>query len=54
MEELLRYANEVIKNNPHLSDQIMELVQLCADEIEQGGSTTHEIDLCKGSIEELI
>lgn len=54
MEDLIKYAQTVINKHPQLKEEIEELVQLCKDEIEEGGSPDHEIQLCRGSIEELI
>jgi hypothetical protein len=54
MEELNIYVRESIKAHPHLVFTINDLYQLCLDEIEQGGSEPHEIQLCTSDIEELI
>ena len=54
MEELVKYCLEVIAKHPELEEEVNDFFQLCQDEIEQGGSKQHEIDLCIGSIEELI
>lgn len=45
---------ETIRKHPSLFEQITDLYFLCEDEIEQGGSEQHEIELCIGSIDELI
>ena len=54
MRELLRYATESIKNNPHIADEIRGLLTLCYDEIDEGGSEAHEIELCAEDIRQLI
>ena len=54
MKQLAMYCLEVISKHPKLASEINELFQLCKDEIEQGGSETHEIELCYGSIKELL
>jgi len=54
MEELLKYAKMVILNRPDLKSEIEDLVQLCRDEIEQGGSVEHEVSLCWEDINQLI
>ena len=54
MENLIKWAKDIAKEHPRHKDQIFELVTLCYDEIEQGGSQTHEIDLCKEDILQLI
>lgn len=54
MVELKRYVDEQIWLYPEYKDEIMELYQLCLDEIEQGGSVENECNLCQSSIIELI
>ena len=54
MENLLEWAKGIAKEHPGHRKQIGELLTLCQDEIEQGGSETHEIDLCKEDILQLI
>jgi hypothetical protein len=54
MENLLEWAKGIAKEHPGHRNQIWELLTLCQDEIEQGGSETHEIDLCKEDILQLI
>lgn len=54
MEELLKYAQEAIVRYPKLLKDIEGLVNLCKDEIEQGESADHEIELCKEDIRQLI
>jgi antitoxin component HigA of HigAB toxin-antitoxin module len=54
MIEFLKYVNEVVKNHPELNAEIMDLVQLCSDEIEAGESQEHEIELCMEDIRQLI
>lgn len=54
MNRLITYANECIAKYPQHKDEIKEIVQLCKDEIEEGSSVEHEVDLAIGSIEDLI
>jgi hypothetical protein len=54
MKELLEYAREVVKSRPELVDEVNGLLSLCYSEIEEGGSPTHEIELCADSIKQLI
>lgn len=54
MEELRKLVLETIKKYPNLKEQISDLLQLCIDEIEEGGSRQHEIDLCRGEIQYLV
>lgn len=54
MEELNKFVNETIKSHPELEDQILDLYQLCKDEIESGGSMSYEIEICKIAINDLL
>lgn len=54
LEQLQVYIQDKIKTYPELKGQILDLFTLCVDEIEEGGSRTHEISLCVSDIEELI
>jgi hypothetical protein len=54
MEELLKYAQKAIARYPKLLKDIEGLVDLCKDEIEQGESADHEIELCKEDIRQLL
>lgn len=54
MKRLRDYVKEFIAKHPHLKEQVDDLVQLCFDEIEQGGSIEHEIDLAINSIDQLL
>ena len=53
INDLVQYARSFKNDNPDKFYQIWELIELCIDEIEQGGSPTHEIELCKESIKQL-
>lgn len=46
--------NRLCENYPDKAEEIQDLYQLCLDEIEQGESTPHEIELCLGGIDDLI
>jgi hypothetical protein len=54
MEELVQWARGFKNSHPDMFDEIWDYVSLCHDEIEEGGSPTHEIELCKESIKQLI
>jgi hypothetical protein len=54
MNELINFANGFIRDNPEFRDEVYDLLQLCRDEIEEGGSPEHEIQLCEESIRQLI
>ena len=53
-ENLKKLVKETIAKYPQLKIEILDLYQLCRDEIEQGESIDHECELCESSIEELI
>jgi hypothetical protein len=53
MNELIKYATEVVNKHPELQQEINGLIQLCQDNIEEGESETHEIELCMNEIEDL-
>lgn len=53
-EQLQKYVQEKIKLHPELKSEIISVFQLCLDEIEEGGSRQHEIDLCITDIEQTI
>jgi hypothetical protein len=50
----VNYANIKSEQYPELKDEIMDLLQLCQDEIDEGGSESHEIELFIGSVDDLI
>jgi len=53
-KELGKWISDKIKKHPEVKSEILDYYQLCLDEIDEGGSTQHEINLCVSSIEELI
>lgn len=50
---LIEYARKIIAEKPALKAEVLDLVQLCNDEIEEGGSPEHERSLCYESIKQL-
>ena len=54
MNELVQWARGLKNQHPDKFDEIWDFVSLCQDEIEEGGSPAHEIQLCKESIRQLI
>jgi hypothetical protein len=54
MKELKQFVIETINKYPQHKMQIVQLYQLCLDEIAEGGSPQHEIDLCRNEIEDVI
>lgn len=51
---LRNYCAEKITQHPKLQVQIIDCFILAVDEIEEGGSEQHEVDLAINNIEELI
>ena len=54
MEELVQWARGFKNSHPDKFYEIWDYVSLCHSEIEEGGSPTHEIELCKESIKQLL
>jgi len=54
LHELKTYVRGRIAQYPDLDEEISDLFDLCVSEIEEGGSTQHEINLCHSDIESLI
>ena len=54
MEELVQWARALKNEHPEKFSEIWDYVSLCQDEIEEGGSPDHEIELCKESIKQLL
>jgi hypothetical protein len=46
--------NDLITQHPNLKEEILDFYELAITEIEEGGSATHEIELCLNDIELLI
>jgi hypothetical protein len=53
LAQLKEWIKVQITKHPEHKEEILDYYDLCIDEIEQGGSPTHEIELCINSIEEL-
>ncbi len=54
MKRLIDYAKEFIAKHPRFKEEVNDLVRLCYNEIEEGGSVEHEIDLAINSIDQLL
>ena len=54
IQYLKTYCIGKIKEHPKHKPDILDLYQLCRDEIEEGGSEAHEVQLCINDIENLI
>ena len=50
----MEFARGFVKEHPHLKHQVLDLVELCQSEIDEGGSPIHEANLCINSIKELL
>ena len=48
------FGNQFMKDHPEHKSEVRNLFQLMKDEIEEGGSTEHEIDLFIGSCNDLL
>lgn len=48
------FADNMIKQYPELFNDIIDFIYLAIDEIDEGGSPTHEWQLAYTSIKELI
>lgn len=53
IQEFKNRINKEIEQNPNLKEEILDLYYLAISEIEEGGSTTHEINLCLRDIDDL-
>jgi hypothetical protein len=54
LADLTKWVKEETIKHPEHKEEIIDLYQLCIDEIADGGSAFNEIHLCKESIEQLI
>ena len=54
IRELRQHVRDMIIKYPELRDEMLELLELCIDEIEEGGSPYNEINLCMSDIDQLI
>jgi hypothetical protein len=53
-EQFIKYVLDKLETYPQHRKEIRDLFRLCKDEISEGGSPQHEMDLCRNDIEELI
>lgn len=54
MDELIKFCMHKAEMYPELKESIFQDLCLCQDEIIDGGSPQHEIELCKNSVLQLI
>lgn len=50
----ISFGNEFMKNHPKHKQQVRDYFELMKDEVEEGGSIEHEIDLFIGSCNDLL
>lgn len=48
------FGNQFMKDHPEHKNEVKEFFQLMKDEIQEGGSTEHEIDLFIGACNDLL
>lgn len=53
LQEFKNQIKREIEKNPNLKEEILDLYDLAITEIEDGGSATHEIQLCLEDIKQL-
>lgn len=54
VRELRQHVRDMIVKHPELRSEMLDLLELCIDEIEEGGSPSNEIHLCMSDIDQLI
>jgi hypothetical protein len=54
LKQLTEWVREQSKKYPNLKSEISDYYELCLNEIYEGGSEQHEVNLCISSIEDLI
>lgn len=53
-EIAVRFGNDFIKKYPQFTEEVKDYFQLMQDEVEQGGSVQHEMELFIGACEDLL
>ena len=54
IKELEELTDSLIKNYPEFKEDFLDLYQYALDEIEEGGSETHECELSYNSMMEIV
>lgn len=54
LQNLRPFIKEKVQQYPSLKEEIIDLYQLCLDEISEGGSEMNEVELCISEINNLI
>jgi len=53
-ERAVQFGNEFTKKHPEHKSEVFDYFQLMKDEVEEGGSVEHEIELFIGACEDLV
>lgn len=54
LDDLVQWAKGIKQRFPQYRDAIWDLISLCQDEIEEGSSESHEVQLCYNDICDLV
>ena len=54
LSQLVEWAKNIAKEYPVHRTEIFSFISLCQDEIEEGGSETHEVQLAYNDICDLV
>jgi hypothetical protein len=54
LDELVQWAKGVAKKHPKHRDEIWSFISLCQDEVSDGGSEPHEVQLAYNDICDLV
>jgi hypothetical protein len=54
LDQLVPWAKNIAKEYPTYRQDIFSFISLCQDEIEEGGSETHEVQLAYNDICDLV
>jgi hypothetical protein len=54
LKRAVDFGNEFMQKHPQFKQEVRDYFQLMKDEIEEGGSTEHEIELFIGACEDLL
>jgi hypothetical protein len=54
LEQLVTWAKNIAKEYPTHREEIFSFISLCQDEIEEGGSEPHEVQLAYNDICDLV
>jgi len=54
LDQLVQWAKGVAKDHPKHRDEIWSFISLCQDEVSDGGSESHEVQLAYNDICDLV